>query len=301
MSKETFVGSAIRHLVTHPRSDLFLAALFEKTVYVWNLKTGKSVSEFQTILDGGMFRLAFSHQESACLAAAYYDEGLACYEVPSGEVRWRRKDIRKIQQIAVTSDGLFAYCCFSEGPCQLISIPTGQTVDELPEILSVWVDAISGYQLRTHLEIELWSFGNDLMHTIEPPPNNFGLLSATFIDNYFAYSQPCEGFRVFEITSGKEVFEYDPPAGSHVLDMSAYQRKPLFHFIQWNYMKGGPRLLLRAGEGLDEEVVKIIPFSPATSFCNDGQHLLCSSGELIDCMSGEVIRRFEFPVTKYNK
>lgn len=108
--QETYTASAIRHVATARDGNIVAVGLFERTVSIWNMATGKCVSEFETVLGFGGASLALSKKESACLVSAYR-RGLACYDVPSGAMRWRRRDLKQIGQVVIAPDGQHAYCC----------------------------------------------------------------------------------------------------------------------------------------------------------------------------------------------
>ena len=69
--KNTYTASAIRHIAPARDGNLVAVGLFERTVSIWNLATGKRISEFETVLGSSPYRLALSREESACLAAAW--------------------------------------------------------------------------------------------------------------------------------------------------------------------------------------------------------------------------------------
>jgi hypothetical protein len=145
--KNTYTASAIRHIAPARDGNIVAVGLFQRTVSIWNLATGKRISEFETVLGCPPYRLALSREESACLAAGWR-RGLACYEVPSGSMRWRRRDLKKIQGVVIAPDGRQAYCCSEEGPCHAFTVATGETTERLRGVRRVWVDSTDGLRLQ---------------------------------------------------------------------------------------------------------------------------------------------------------
>ena len=144
----SYTASAIRDLAPSFDGDLFLAALFERTVYLWNMETGNCLSEFPTVMDSGGERLVLSQKHSVVLAAAYERHGLACYGLPEGRLRWQRRDLKKIQAIRLDPDEQLAYCCFDERPCYSLSLEDGRTVGRIQRVRDIWLDRYNGLCLE---------------------------------------------------------------------------------------------------------------------------------------------------------
>lgn len=300
MEKTTRIASAIRHVVSAPDGDVVAVALFEHIVSLWSIATGECISEFETVLDFGGNRLALSHARSACLAAAYHVHGLACYDTPSGAIRWHRKDLKKIQRIVISPDARHAYCCFDKGPCQIIAISDGATTERLRGIRGVWIGFSDGYQLHESGQLSVLNrLGKPLFRIA---PDSFAVLDASFSRQHLAISESDADIRVFEISSGREVARPALVKNHHVVSLSAFSDDSVFHGVQWNYCIGGPKHLLRFGPQKSKpEIVRDIGQPAEVAFCNRGTQLLTSEGELIDCRSGRTVRTLRFPQCAYSK
>jgi hypothetical protein len=299
MTQDTYRASAIRHLATGD-GDIFAAALFKHTVLFWNVATGALISQFETVLDFGGTRLALAQAESACLAAAYHRHGLACYEVPSGALRWQRRDLKKIQQVALAADRSHVYCCFDEGPCQVVSIANGETAARLHRVHRIWIDPQSGFQLRKSGELSVLNGQGEKVFGIAP--GSFAVLDASFGPRQLAVSESGADVRFFDVHSGQEIARHTQPKNHHVLRLSSFPDGILFHAVQWNYNEGGPKLLLRyRSDSLNPHIVRDIGQPAEVRFCFGGRQLITSEGELIDCVSGKTLREFDFPVIDYPK
>ena len=285
------------HLATSADGDILAAALFEHTVLLWNTTTGDCISQFETVLDFGGIRLALSEAESACLAAAYYVHGLACYDTPSGALRWQRCDLKKVQQIVVTADGRHAYCCLEDRPCQIVSISNGETTDKLRGVRGIWIDTQSGLQLHESAKLTVVDGQKKVFRIV---PDSFAVLDASFSHNRLAVSESGADVRIFDLSSGHEVLRHTQPKNHHILELSSVPDDSVFHGVQWNYNEGGHKLLLRLSADAEEsEIIRDLGEPAEVSFCHGGRWLVTSEGGLIDCRSGETLRRFDFPQAEY--
>jgi WD40 repeat protein len=295
--KETYTASAIRHLATARDGNIVAVGLFERTVSIWNMATGKRISQFETVLGCGGTSLALSQEESACLAAGWR-RGLACYDVPSGVMRWRRKDLKQIGQVVIAPGGRHAYCCCEKGPCHVFTVATGETTERLRGVRKVWVDSTDGLRLQESSTLTVVDrFGKKLFGIT---PSSFAVLDASFSRRYLAISESGSDVRIFDLSSGREVARHVQPKNHHVLWLSAFPGGPLFHGVQWHYQTGGPRRLFRfRADPSDPELIADLGEPAEVAFCRRGRHVLTSEGDLIDCRSGRTMRRLDFPQTAY--
>jgi hypothetical protein len=294
--KETYTASAIRHIATARDGNIVAVGLFERTVSLWNMTTGKRISEFETVLGCGP-TLALSKAESACLAAAYR-RGLACYDVPSGAMRWRRRGLKQIGSVVMAPDGRQAYCCCAKGPCHVFSVATGETTERIRGVRNIWVDSTDGLRLQESSALTVVDrFGNKLFGIT---PSSFAVLDASFSHSYLAISESGSDVRIFKLSSGREVVRHVQPKNHHVLWLSAFPGGSIFHGVQWDYQTGGPRRLFRfRADSSDPELIADLGEPAEVAFCRRGRHVLTSEGDLIDCRSGRTIRKLDFPQTEY--
>jgi WD40 repeat protein len=295
--KKTCTASAIRHVATARDGKMVAVGLFERTVSIWNMATGRRMSEFETVLGCGGTQLTLSHEESACLAAGSH-RGLACYDVTSGEMRWRRKDLMQIGRVVIAPDGRHAFCCCAKGPCHIFTVATGETTETLRGVREVWVDSIDGLRLQQSSTLTVVDRLGKKLFGITP--SSFAVLDASFSHRYLAISESGSDVRIFELSSGREVARHVQPKNHHVLWLSAFPGGSLFHGVQWHYQTGGPRRLFRfRANASDPELIADLGEPAEVAFCRRGRHVLTSEGDLIDCRSGRTIGKLDFPQTEY--
>ncbi len=102
---------------------------FEREVEVWDVRTRLQMAVFTTVFDFGGSRLALSDERNVLVAAAYTRHGIAGYSPLSGEELWRRRDLKQIQELALSADGSRVFCGRESAPCEVVDVDTGETVD----------------------------------------------------------------------------------------------------------------------------------------------------------------------------
>jgi hypothetical protein len=126
------------------------------------------------------------------------------------------------------------------------------------------------------------------------------VLAGGFGREHLALAEVGASFRIFEISTAREVLTYSPPQNHHVLELSALRDGPVFHGVQWNYWSGGPKVLIRLDPNAKTPtVVRQLDEAPEMAFCREGSQLLTSEGELIDCETGDTVRQLRFPQKEY--
>jgi hypothetical protein len=121
----------IRHLASSYESFLVAAGEFEHSVSIWDVERAEKTAEFETVLDFGGSRLLITDDGKFCVTAAYYIHGVACYSAADGTRIWQRKDLKKAQRLTPSRDGKSLFCGFSEGPCELLDLRTGETTAKI--------------------------------------------------------------------------------------------------------------------------------------------------------------------------
>lgn len=116
-----------RHVVPSSTGRRALFGAFEHAVVVRDLVGGAQSAGFATTFDSGGRRLALSDQLDGVLAAAYHVHGLAFYSCGTGRELWRRRDIKKVQHITLSSDGFTAYCGRDGASLTVVDLRTGET------------------------------------------------------------------------------------------------------------------------------------------------------------------------------
>jgi hypothetical protein len=127
-------SSAIRHLACSRSSSRIAAALFEKTVQVWDLQKREKISEFETVLSFGGKRLALDPSSEFCFAANW-EKGrrgsVACYNAVNGELVWHRTDLSKTQHLQLSASSNTVWCVPDESSTKGLNATSGETLVEM--------------------------------------------------------------------------------------------------------------------------------------------------------------------------
>src|SRR5947209_6994529 len=124
-------ATVIRQLAASRRGEVIAAAEFERTVHVYDLSTLERLRTIETTLDFGGRRLAISSDGQTIIAGAYYVDGIAAYSGGTGVELWRRKDLKKVQQIELSSDDSHVLCCFETRSCEILNTKSGKSGQSL--------------------------------------------------------------------------------------------------------------------------------------------------------------------------
>lgn len=289
------IGSAIRDLATSDKRDLFLAAAFEKTIYVWNIATGKRIAEFDTIMDFGGKRLALSNLKDVFIAGAYTRYGVACYRLTNGERLWHRKDLKGVQTIRITPDDKVVFCGFSDKPGQLLDLDNGNTLQKLRSVRDVFYDSYQGWFVydRHPYQVEVFNaLGNK--QAVIP---NCSLFDVAFSPDFVALS--LGEVRFIPRHDLSQTVLYRSPEHSYIQRIAYSPKANVFFGLQYYTHKRVSSLLLRFDLSLEEPRVVTKVVRGDYAFCDNGNYLITSDGQYINTITGVVEKKFEFPQTEY--
>jgi hypothetical protein len=103
-----------------------------------------------------------------------------------------------------------------------------------------------------------------------------------------------------ETGSGRILWRYKGPTGSHALTVGYHSELRRFLAIEWPYEKGGSKSLISFSTKTGKIEARFpLGSSIRETFCLGGTHLLSSSGWLIDTSTGQITKDFEFPMKEY--
>ncbi len=292
--------SVIRHLFAPYDGPRIVGAEYESTVYVWDLKTRKEVSVFETPLDYGGSRLAINPRGDICAVASYTLGGLACYAADSGELVCIRDDLKKLQRIKYSPDGKLLYCAGAQGPLTVLDAETCVDFAKYPSTEKVFLSPYQPVELLSKRKgpIELRMVGGKRIAA--PARTTFAILDVAFGLDRFCMSESGGPVRCFETEAGAELWRYVPQPGHHILRLAYTPKAGAFFGVEWPYFKGGAKRLLcfDPESGKPTQVVIIEKHSLKEVFCCRGEVLLTTEGELIDVVTGATKRAFQFPASE---
>lgn len=315
------MGSAIRHLATSNRRDIFLAALFEKTVYVWSIATGIKVAEFSTILDYGGRRLALGNAKDVFIAGAYSRNGVACYRLTNGEMIWHRKDLKGVQVVCISPNDKMVFCGFSDKPGHILDMDSGATLQRLKSVRDLFFDPYQGWFVHdelpnrtpqhSSLDYQTEVFDSKGCKAAIIP--RCQLYDAAFSPGHVALSigginlVSHNDHKIINYTNDihfvsrhdhNKIIIYRSPETSYVLHLAYCPNAEAFYGIGYNRLSR-PSLLLRFDHSLEKTAIVTEIVRSDYAFCNGGEHLITSDGQLINTIAGTIEKEFDFPQTEY--
>ncbi len=245
---------------------------FEHSVVVMDLVSGALSPVIETTFDFGGKRLALSDELDGLLAAAYHVHGLAFHSVQDQRELWRRKDIKKVQQIVLSRTGTVAYCGREGSPLAVIDLRTGDTIRNVRGTAALHDSRYDDVQFVDSRRPQV--LGDACRPVFAVQRTSFAFTAVRFAPGAVVCSEAGGPVRCFDIATRAERWRYSPIHGVHVIRLGYREADKVVLGVEWPYQKGGPKRLL--GWSAEDGAVR-------QSF---------SLGELVDCcfaMNGEVL------------
>jgi hypothetical protein len=278
---------SVRHVVPSSTGNRVILAAFEHDVEVWDLGTRRMVGAFATGFDFGGRRLALSDTADLLLAGAYYRAGLTAHATDTGEIRWVRRELRKVQVMSVSADGERLYCGREGFPCEVLSIATGVTLERIRGTKGVlespW-EAVSLFdQLRPFVRD---AAGQKRFHIAR---ETFAMLDAVFAPGRLVISESAGPVRCLSSSDGSELWRYRPHEGQHVLSLAYRPDDDAVIGVEWPYVHGGSFTML-SWHGMTGACTARIDLGPDVShahgFCQRGTSIVTPTRRVLSTVDG---------------
>jgi hypothetical protein len=269
-----------RNAVASSTGQRVALGAWEHSVVVVDLATGLSSKRLETTFDSGGDRLAISDELNSLIAAAYYKYGLASYCCATGRERWRRKDIQKVQQISLSRDGLSAYCGREGASLAVVDLRNGSTtrmVRGARAMRDSRFESVKFLDTRTPQLVD-----DDLRRRWSLRRTTFAFLDVCFAPGLVLLSEAGGPVRCIDIEGGEEQWRYTPKEGRHVLHLGYHEAARCLLGVEWPYVEGGAKRLIRWSP-LDGTVLdSMILGQPADCcFALRGEVIVLSDGRVV--------------------
>lgn len=292
-------ASAIRYLSTARLSRLLAAGLWEKTIQIWDLDQRKQIGQFDTGMEDGCNRLEMAPRGDRGVVAAWRSGrkgGVASYEIPTGEILWRRTDLRQSQGLSYSPDGQNVWFEPDEGRVQRLDAVTGERVETLRGVKHLH---FSDYSTDVLIERRNGDYILRGEKDFAVPKKTFAVLDVAFGPKSVCLTESGGPVRCFHCHQGAEVWHYEPPSNSHVLRLWYRESDGNFYGVQWQYHTGGPRKLLRF-DGLSGVAAEICQFHSWKEAASVGLDcIILSGGEMLSLSTGNLLGTLNFPQRDY--
>lgn len=213
----------------------------EQNVVIYDYRSQSIVAAFETNHKIGGKRLAYSDAANACLTGSYHaydtgcteDCGVACYSPATGERKWLRSDLKRVQRLRILGK-TEVFAGFNDARTCILDSLTGKTIEVFPGVKNMW-KGVDGQVVK---ETEgLLTITSSTGEEIEHSPMSFAVLDVAMNADQILISESGGPVRCFSVV-GKELWQYTPPKGSHVLYFGHGPKDHLMG-VQWPYERGG--------------------------------------------------------------
>jgi outer membrane protein assembly factor BamB len=208
----------VQHIIPSSGNGRVVLGRFEHDVEIWDLGTRKQYAAFTTHYDFGGHRVALSDELNLLFAGAYHRYGLSAHDALTGQIRWVRKDLKRIQVLALSADGRRLFCGREGAPCEVVSGVDGATHARLNGTRTVWESAYEAVALIDRFRPVLQGRAGDPRFRLPSP--KIGFLDVTFTPGRVYLTESGGVVRCLATETGDELWMYDPGEGTHVLSLS---------------------------------------------------------------------------------
>jgi outer membrane protein assembly factor BamB len=292
-------ASSIHNLATSNRSTRVAAAVFEKTVQIWDLKTRERINEFETVFRFGGSRLTLDPTGEKCVAAAWKKGkggGVACYEAATGKVIWHRQDLRHTQRVRFSPDGIAVWCVQESSPTKLLDSANGKTLKSIVGLKNLF-DSVYSPELLLEKRKRDYILRKD--KPVKISRLTFAILDAAFGPHSLVISESGGSVRCIATSTGTELWRHSPVNGSHFLKLWYRPNDGNFYGVLWDFQEDIFRYLVRLKANSGEPGVLCQLNSWQEAHCSELDCIVTSRGDLIDLSAGSTLYRLNFPQRDY--
>lgn len=292
------LASAIFELASSQDGALIAAALFEKTVQVWNVTSKSKVCELATIFCGGANNLAVD--KTVLVAGLSNPKGrVIAYEVPSGNKLWERS-LTYPSSLRFDSCGEHILCTTNHRSVVRLEASTGATI-EVFEKTEKYVEDSDGRTLKYPTLKGKPVLVSTKDSSFDIGCLGFGLLDAKFLPDSVCMSEANGPVRCISCVTGRLEWTFDPGVRSHVLRLHYSPRLGALWGVLANFME--KRLGSRQLVQFDITGGSCTPIcdlrSWADVFSDQADQLVTSEGAIRDLANGNLIGQLAFPMRDY--
>jgi hypothetical protein len=291
MMPNTRNNSDIAEHLAFPRTremNLFATGRHENIVDVWSFSERKKLSDFNTILDFGGFRLAIAVSSSTIISTGSWTKGIATYTIANGSMLWARSDLKRIQQVCDLSDDKLPLIGVSidSGPYHILRADTGEDHSKLAGIEIIYASLFEPLYLLVDNARQVHLSALRIPSIWKKAINSFAILHAAFSPKEVVFSEARGPVSCFDFY-GTKMWEFQPQENHHILRLVWDMALHRWLGIDWNFKYGGPKSLIEIDIAGSARPLMNIGNCQQAEFSPDGNYLIISTGKVISTQSAE--------------
>ena len=287
------MNSSMQHFSVIENYEYFLVADFEGIVYLYRKGISERKNQILTHLDSSGNRLQLVPENESLVAGAYYVHGIECYSINDSSLVWKRKDLKKVQNIRKIPNAAQVACFFENRAGIILDCITGETIFKYRGVKDVYFSRFNSLCLEEGINSYKIKDIDSLKFTVEP--KSFAILDATFSPTSIAISESGATVRFFSSRDGGLIGEYIPQKGYHILELSFNVDSELFIGLLWGYESAGDYYFVHISQ--EGEEIRKIPIAKGyvgACFFPERNSLLNADGSEINWNTGEEIFKYNF-------
>ena len=266
----------LRDIQVSPNGRFIIGATWEKQLLITNALTLETTSFPCDRWDVGGSRVLVADDGARFFTGAYHVHGVTAWRFPGPAELWQRKDLKKVQHLALSSDGALLLASLEGRGTFLLRANSGMGCGHWRGVTSV-IPGPEGLFARAGRRLDLCVSDGTVIGAA--PRNTFGVLAGAFGASLVCISEAAGPVSFFATASFQEVWRYVPPAGSHVLEVGFRARTNTFVGIQWEYANGGPYRIIELAPSRQAAFdLRVRSADGDVAFCLGAESLYTASG-----------------------
>lgn len=263
-------------------------------VAIWNIATGRKVSEFPAVYDFGGSRVAISEDGRFVVTAAYSRPGVHAYRVSDGERMWISGRSRKAQRVAISGDCKRVFVCYNSAPMAELDAADGTVMTLASGVERIVVSPHTNHAVenRAH-KLFLVRPGKDIEIGLQGPVMAAFARSECALST--AFVQPTY-VAVFGLRNGRERNRIES-AGIGQFNEITYRESSRSFLAVQQVSSGKPlhRMIEIRGRREANRVVAEFELAYSHCFAAKGTLLIDSDGRVFSTKTWRVLRRIKLP------
>jgi len=274
---------SIRHIAVSFNNGVVAFGEFKKNVQIMDIKKNIVISEFETILDCGIY-LIISEDGNICVCGCWERYGICGYDAKSGKKIWQRKDLKKVKTMQlIRSDSNLFFVSFADRASEIIDISTGRSIKKILGCEKYYESKfLPIYVLDSRARIRVFDLNTE-KKIFNIKRQSFATLDMCFSENSILISESGCPLNCYDTKSGKLLWRAEKVNGEHFLRISYNNEIKKYVGVTWPYISGGNKKLkyINCNNGKIENEVNI-NCPTESEFGFDGKILITSDKEIID-------------------